>query len=154
MSLGIVQEAPTQFDEPLYRYMANEAKIDFVVYYYGKSGRANSFDPEMGRHTAWDLNGNGAYKTELLGRHTPIQFARKVTGAGHALLIISGYSQRQGLYTAIMGKLRGVPVGLRSDNVLPLDGGSDRYWRIKSLLYPIMFKLYTTGHPVGEQAAK
>ena len=33
-------------------------------------------------------------------------------------------------------------------------GGRSRYWFIKRCLFPLLFKLYTTGHPVGRSAGQ
>ena len=154
MSLGIVQHTPTQFDEPLYRYMAKETPLEFVVYYYGNSGSKIKEDSEIGRQVGWTPVADYGYPAAFCPGTRPFQFARRVVQAKHSLVIISGYNHPHALYTALMAKAAGVPVGLRSDNVLPQNGGSGRHWLIKSALYPLLFHLYTTAHPVGEQAGQ
>jgi glycosyltransferase involved in cell wall biosynthesis len=154
MSLGIVQEQPTQFDEPFYRYLAAEAKLDFVVYYYGAKPSVAHEDPEIGRRVGWTSAEDRGYRAVFAGGSTPVAFARQVITAGHRLLVISGYNHPHAIYTAIAAKMNGVPAGLRSDNVLPRDGGRERHWMIKRFAYPLLFRLYATAHPVGRQAGE
>ena len=154
MSLGIVQHSPTQFDEPLYRYIAKETNYRFVVYYYGSDGLTVIKDPEIGRHVGWSTAADHGYAAVFCKGANPFQFARRVVQAKHDIIIICGYNHPHALFTAIMAKLKGIPAGLRSDNVLPRDGDRRLYWLIKFLIYPLLFKLYTTGHPVGEQAGR
>jgi glycosyltransferase involved in cell wall biosynthesis len=153
-SLGIVQHSPTQFDEPLYRYMAKETDIRFVVYYYGSDGSTVIKDPEIGRHVGWSTAADHGYDAVFCKGANPFQFARRVVQAKHDIIIICGYNHPHALYTAIVARLNGLPAGLRSDNVLPRDCDRVLYWLIKRLTYPLLFKLYTTGHPVGEQAGR
>jgi glycosyltransferase involved in cell wall biosynthesis len=154
MSLGIVQSAPTQFDEPLYRYMAEEARLSFVVYYYGDDGSTTRVDPEIGRQVGWSTNSNRGYPAVFCAGVGPYEFGRRVVQAGHDLVVISGYNKRHALCTALVAKAAGIRVGLRGDNVLPKHGGRDNYWLAKRLLFPIVFRLYTTAHPVGRQAGE
>ena len=154
MSLGIVQQTPTQFDEPLYRYLAQKTELRFVVYYYGAGSSTTKTDPEIGRHVGWGPIGDCGYSAEFCLGAKPLAFARQVVRAKHDLLIISGYSQPHALFTAVLARMKGVPAGLRSDNILPGAGGESRYWLIKGMVYPLLFNLYTTAHPVGEQAGQ
>ncbi len=154
MSIGIVQEAPTQFDEPLYRYLAAETALDFVVYYFGAASSTTNEDPEIGRRVGWTTSGDRGYSAVFSQGAKPLQFGRRVIQAGHDLIVISGYNRPHALMTALLARINGTPAGLRSDNVLPRDGGRGRHWFIKSLLYPILYKLYTTGHPIGRQAGE
>jgi glycosyltransferase involved in cell wall biosynthesis len=154
MSLGIVQHSPTQFDSPLYRYLAQESDLDFVVYYYGSSGSETKEDLEIGRPVGWGSASNCGYSARFWLDVSPLQFANRVVESKHDLVIVSGYSHAHALCTAIVGKLKGNPVGLRSDNVLPARPPKNLKWLLKSLAYPSLFKLYSTAHPVGQQAGE
>ena len=153
-SLGIVQRAPTQFDEPLYRYLAKYTDLKFVVYYYGADEVTVPIDAEIGRTIGWGTTADRGYPARFFQGVKPFQFARQVVLAKHDLIIISGYNERHALYTALVAKANGVPTGLRSDNVLPSTGQRARYWLVKRVIYPLLFRLYTTGHPVGRQAGQ
>jgi glycosyltransferase involved in cell wall biosynthesis len=154
MSLGIVQQTPTQFDDPFYRYLVQESSLQFVVYYYGSSGSDAKEDFEIGRQVGWGSSPDRGYPARFWLGLGSLQFAARVIKAKHELIIISGYSHAHALCTAILGKMRGIPVGLRSDNVLPARPAKDLRWLLKSLAYPSLFGLYTTAHPVGEQAGE
>jgi glycosyltransferase involved in cell wall biosynthesis len=154
MTLAIVQHSPTQFDEPFYRYLSEKTDIQFAVYYYGAGGTTAKQDPEIGREVGWITSDRRGYPAAFLAGTGPLQFARQVVNAKHGLIIISGYNHKHAFSTALMAKLKGIPAGLRSDNVLPKAGGRRRFSFIKRLTYPIVFKLYTTGHPVGRQAGE
>lgn len=152
MSIGFVQEQPTQLDDPFYRYLQREKVVDFTVYYYGLRAGERWNDIEMGRDVGWISGHDRGYPASFwpdLGAGT---FAARVVAAGHDLVLLAGYSRPQTFRTALRARLQGVPAGLRSDNVLPKDGGRTHYWGLKRLLYPKLFKLYKTAHPVGLQA--
>lgn len=153
-SLGIVQETPTQFDEPFYRYLAAEAKFQFSVYYFGADAAIAREDPEIGRHVGWTPAADRGYTAVFAKGMSPAKFARKVLKTGHDLIVISGYNRPHAFWLALWAKLNGVPTGLRSDNVLPRAGGRDRYELCKRCIYPLLFKLYKTAHPVGRQAGE
>lgn len=152
LSLGIVQIAPTQFDEPFYRYLANETKIRFAVHYFGANASSVGMDPEIGRKVGWASGSDRGYPADFSREPGALSFAQRVVGAGHDLIVISGYNQPHALFTALLARLRGVPAGLRSDNVLPEAGGRNRFWTMKRLVFPLFFKLYATAHPVGRKA--
>jgi glycosyltransferase involved in cell wall biosynthesis len=153
-SLGIVQNIPTQFDDPFYRYLAQRDDIGLMVYYYAANDIDRGEDPEIGRKVGWGAELNRGYSALFLKGASPFQLARRAVDAGHDLLVVSGYNQAHALCTALLARLKGVPVGLRSDNVLPASGGRRRFWLLKTLFYPLLFKLYATAHPVGRQAGE
>lgn len=154
LSLGIVQQLPTQFDEPFYRYLAKTAKLEFRVYYYGADETGTYEDPELGRSVAWTQSIERGYPAVFAREMGSIQFARLVVNSAHDLIVISGYNRPHALLTAIMARTKGLPAGLRIDNVLPAAGGRRRHWLLKKCVFPLLFRLYTTGHPVGRQAGQ
>lgn len=154
LSLGIVQNCPTQFDDPFYVYLAEQSRLPVTVYYYGISGKTVVSDPEIGRNVGWDSVAGSGYTAVFCPQTKPLAFARRVLRGNHALIIISGYHRPHALYTAVLARLKKVSTGLRLDNVLPRNGGRLRHGTIKRALYPLLFKLYKTGHPVGSQAGE
>jgi glycosyltransferase involved in cell wall biosynthesis len=153
-SLGIVQAAPTQFDEPFYRYLAKETKVRFKVYYYAASDASIGVDPEIGQKVGWAPAPERGYPAEFFEQRDAADFACRVVGSGHDFIVVSGYNQPHALFTALLAKWRGVPTGLRSDNVLPKVGGRARFWRLKRAVYPLFFRLYAAAHPVGRKAGE
>src|SRR5262249_37807572 len=130
ISLGIVQNTPTQFDEPLFRYLTAQSRIRLVVYYYAASDAVAKQDPEIGRQVGWNSHSDRGYAAEFSPEAGPLRFARRVVNAGHDLIVVFGYNERPALCTAVLAKARGIPVGLRSDNILPANGGRLRHWKI------------------------
>lgn len=148
-SLGIVDHNPTQFDEPFYRFLTRETGIRCTAYYY-KSSASGRIDHETGLAGGWNQTSERGYSAVFLPEATPLAFARKVVAAKHDLIITS-YHSRHSLYTALLARLHGIPVGLRTDGLLAAAGGRQSHLQIKSLVFPLLFRLFTTGHPVGKQ---
>jgi glycosyltransferase involved in cell wall biosynthesis len=153
-SVGVLQFAPTQFDDPLFRLAAAAPDIRLTVYYYGGESGNRRYDPEMGRTTEWREDTGKGYRAVYLGSGRKIAFVRAMLRAGHDLLIVSGYNEPITLMAAIGGAVSGVAIGLRSDNVLPAAGLPGRFWALKRILFPLWFRIYATGHPVGENSAR
>jgi len=154
LSLGIVQSSPTQFDDPLYVYLAEKTTVPITVYYYAIGKQITVSDPEIGRKVGWNSVAGTGYSAMFCPEIKPFAFARQVLRGNHALILISGFTQPHALCTAVMANLKGVPVGLRLDSILPTNGVRLRHETIKRVLYPLLFKLYSTGHPVGRQAGE
>ena len=152
-SLGFVWPFPTQFDDPLFRFLATETDLDCTVYYFGTKSDKVQIDAEMAGAVGWTFDDERGYRAVFCGGMNPSAFARRVVSAGHDLIISSGYNTAHALLTALLAKRKGIPVGLRVDNILPEVGGRSRYWRLKRMVYPWLFRLYATGHPVGKRAA-
>jgi glycosyltransferase involved in cell wall biosynthesis len=153
MSLGIVERKPTQFDEPLYRFLATETNLRCTVYYYGADSPNVSFDAEIGQCVGWQPFSEEGYTARFCPRLSALRFARLVVGAGHDLIVTPAVRDSHAVCTALLSKIRGNPVGLRHDHILSIDGQSFS-WRIKSQLYRWMRGIYSTGHPVGRQAGE
>lgn len=149
-SIAFVQRAPTQFDEPFYRFLSKDTGLTSTTYYYGTDNSHVEHDPEINRTVGWGGDGgNRGYQSVFLPRSSPFSFALHVIRARHDLVILGGYNDRHLFSTALLSKVFNNPVGLRSDNLLPELGGSSKLWMAKSFIYPHMFRLYTTAHPVG-----
>jgi glycosyltransferase involved in cell wall biosynthesis len=151
--LVIVQDSETQFDAPLYAEMARED--DFVLKVYYTQTRADATDPELGLAPRWD---------HLTGLHYPHvhQSARGVLDtiqlfwAIHALrpahVLLSGYYPPSHLLLAMLLRLAGHSIGLRSDNTLEHSDFAGLKGRIKRVLLPPILRLYRCWHPVGRAA--
>lgn len=154
VSLGILQDGPTQFDEPVYTMAAATPDIRLTVYYHGATARQRIRDPEIGRTVGWGGAGRHSYTAVYRDRESAWLFLKRLLRAGHDLVIVSGYNKPIPVLAALLGRLYRVPLGLRSDNVLPEVGGSGRYWTLKQILYPLWFRLYATGHPASVGATR
>ena len=89
LSLGIVQNKPTQFDDPLYRYLAENTDLALTVYYYDIAMQTTVTDPEIGREVGWNSDTGRGYNAVFSPGAKPLAFARQVLAANHDLVIIS-----------------------------------------------------------------
>lgn len=153
-SLGFVWPIPTQFDDPFFRYLLRETDLECTVYYFGAKPGKTAIDAEMGRPVGWTFDDERGYPAVFCAGMKPPAFAHRVVSAGHDLIVCAGYNSPHAIFTTLLARLRRIPVGLRIDNILPHVGGSSRYWQIKKIVYPWLFRLYATGHPVGNCAAE
>jgi glycosyltransferase involved in cell wall biosynthesis len=154
-SLGIVQPHTTQFDGPLFRRIAMSPDIDLTVYYTCLEAINSCYDPELGRPSGWDHDITSGYRSKVYssGKLSQLRFVKELITSGHDLIVVSGYSSPLILLIAIIGKLYSVPVGLRSDSVFLYREQETWKWKLKDRLLPLLYKLYTTGHPTGSLAS-
>ncbi|MCX5945714.1 MAG: glycosyltransferase family 4 protein [Cyanobacteria bacterium] len=150
--LVIVQNRETQFDAPLYRAMASSTAYPLRVIY---TAPANSADSELGFAPRWDHLAADSYDHWVLRGQSLLQvwrLARWIGSLQPDLVIVAGYYPRFHLWLALLLRLLGQRIGLRSDNTLrhtPLRGW--RGWLRRRVVGWIQ-RLFHSWHPVGDQA--
>jgi glycosyltransferase involved in cell wall biosynthesis len=150
--LVVVQNRETQFDAPLYRRLvADRVCRLWVIYSQGRGG----IDPELGFAPQWDHLGVGSYPSTGLGASDPLslwRLAAAIERFDPALVIVCGYYPRRHLLLALLLRLRGRRIGLRSDNTLRHGSpGGPLRWPRRRLIGAIQ-RLFDSWHPVGQQA--
>ncbi len=150
--LVIVQNRETQFDAPLYRSIASSAAYPLRVIY---TSGPNGADAELGFAPRWDHLANGSYDQWVLQGQSPLQawrLARWICSLQPQLVIVSGYYPRFQLLLALLLRLRGQRIGLRSDNTLRHTHliGWRGWWRRQTV--GRIQRLFHSWHPVGHQA--
>ena len=150
--LVIVQNRETQFDAPLYRSIASSAAYPLRVIY---TSGPNGADAELGFAPRWDHLANGSYDQWVLQGQSPLQawrLARWICSLQPQLVIVAGYYPRFQLLLALLLRLRGQRIGLRSDNTLRLTHliGWRGWWRRQTV--GRIQRLFHSWHPVGHQA--
>ena len=150
--LVIVQNRETQFDAPLYRSIASSAAYPLRVIY---TSGPNGADAELGFAPRWDNLANGSYDQWVLQGQSPLQawrLARWICSLQPQLVIVAGYYPRFQLLLALLLRLRGQRIGLRSDNTLRLTHliGWRGWWRRQTV--GRIQRLFHSWHPVGHQA--
>jgi len=155
-SLGIVLTHATQFDGPLFRFLAGRDTFDLTVYYTRRQGDTLSKDGELRTERAWDIDVRSGYRfcVRPMGLFGGLSLLRRIINYQHDLLVISGYSPVFHLLIALLGRLREKAIGLRSDTILCYGQPAGVKGAIKDIVLPCVFRLYTTGHPVGTWAAE
>ena len=153
-SLAIVQSHATQFDGPLFRKIAEQPSIDLTVYYLSRWALEPRYDRELNHRSGWDHDIVSGYRSCLFPAsiRKRLLCVRQITKiARHDLVIVSGYNSVLRLLVAMMGKYYHTPVGLRADSVFTHRRQTWK-WRLKDVLLPRLYRLYTTGHPTGSLA--
>ena len=150
--LVIVQNRETQFDAPLYRSIASSAAYPLRVIY---TSGPNGADAELGFAPRWDHLANGSYDQWVLQGQSPLQawrLARWICSLQPQLVIVAGYYPRFQLLLALLLRLRGQRIGLRSDNTLRHTHliGWRGWWRRQTV--GRIQRLFHSWHPVGHQA--
>ena len=153
LSLGIVQTHPTQFDGPLFRGIAQKNDFNLMVYY--TKTMQGLFDPEVGRNPNWsdeNIEGYESYRASN-GFFGQLWALLNILKQKHDLMIFSGYKSFFYFVCPYVCRFFGIATGLRSDNILCNENKNSVKWRVKRLILPTLFRIYTTGYPVGTLAA-
>lgn len=154
--LLVVQGAPTQFDVPLYNYLATVAGFELTVVYTQTGNRAGvNYDPEIGRAPQWDHVTSEVYQRYDLSSteaRRPHQVASLIIDRKPDLVLISGYFPP--LHRKLVRPLKkaGLKVGLRSDNTLQHSNFRGIKGLVKKLVLPLWLRRYDSWHPVGSLA--
>ena len=156
--LVIVQNRPTQFDEPLYAFMHRSGEIDLKVIYTETSDTQNGmFDREIGRSPDWDHIETHAYNSRNLSQNetqNPGAVAADIAAVNPNLVLLCGYYPPLHARLAwLLGK-RGLRIGLRSDNTLEHSDFGGLKGLVKRLILPRWLRRYDTWHPVGSLARR
>lgn len=156
--LLIVQDVPTQFDMPLYNYLAEHADFELtVIYTQVQQSGVSSIDPEIGRAPQWDHIEREVYDRidldqQLVGR--PVEVVDLISSKAPDLVVLSGYYPP--LHRKLAGHLkkRGFRIGLRSDNTLQHSNFRGIKGLAKQIVLPVWLRRYDSWHPVGTLAAR
>ena len=154
--LVIVQDGPTQFDAPLYARMRREAELDLHVYYTAAEHPVRRpVDAEIGRAPHWDHLQEEpdapAWQHCVAGRGAGV-LAREIAQLEPALVILSGYAPLLHARLAVLLRLRGIRIGLRSDNTLRHSQFRGLRGLLKRAFLPALLRFYHSWHPVGTLA--
>lgn len=158
INIIIVQNVPTQFDVPLYQKITKEQPFKLIVYYtqtYLSNTQNSQYDREIGRSPQWDHLTNAQYDRRDLSAtevKSPQLVADKILKDNPDLVILSGYYPRLHAVLAVLLKLKGVKIGLRSDNALPHSDLSGIKGWLKGKALSYWLKIYDRWHPVGTLA--
>ena len=156
LNLAIVQNHETQFDAPLYQRIEREGQIDLtVIYSEPRPDGLAAVDPEIGVTPQWDHLGAHRYRAIWISRPgvlAAVEMARKIWCLRPDLVVIAGYFPRSHLFLALLLKVSGQPIGLRSDNTLQHTRFGGFRGRLRHWGIGVLQRLFDTWHPVGEQA--
>lgn len=151
--LVVVQDKPTQFDSPLYEWLRVQDSFSLRVYYTRASYAAGTdIDPEIGRVPQWNHLKRDASGVVWARGRGALDLAREIAGLTPDLVILCGYFPRLHAQLALLLRLRGVRIGLRSDNTLRHSHFIGAKGLLKRLVLPLLLRLYQSWHPVGSLA--
>ena len=153
--LVIIQNRETQFDAPLYALIRSRCTFALQLIYTEPHTAEAGRDQEIGRSPQWDHLKSGSYCSSVLGSTTPWAIAKLAVQLRRQkpdLVLICGYYPRSQLLLAVLLRLLGQRIGLRSDNTLTHTAFSGWRGRLRRLGVGWIQRLFHTWHPVGEQA--
>jgi glycosyltransferase involved in cell wall biosynthesis len=149
--IAIVQNRPTQFDVPLYARVHQAQAFDLVVFYTEvEPSDSGAIDAETAIVPQWD---------HLKGLEYPAQFERsafslwrKIVALQPDHVVICGWYPRSHALLALLLRLSGMRIGVRSDNTLEhTDFSGFKGW-LKRRVMSGWLSLYHAWHPVGTLA--
>ena len=154
-ALVIIQARATQFDGPFYKYLAEAGRFTFRVYFTETADALRPYDPEISRHPDWSSDTVSGYPYSVFPVGVParLRMCLSIVTARPSLIIVSGWRSFEGCLILLLANFVRIPVGLRADNCLPPDGAKPTPL-LKRLARACLFRLFTTGHPVGTLAAE
>jgi glycosyltransferase involved in cell wall biosynthesis len=154
--LLIVQDIPTQFDMPLYNYLAEHARFRLtVIYTQVRQPGVAGIDMETGRAPRWDHVEHEVYDRIYLNRQQarrPAEVVALVAVQAPDLVVVSGYAPSLHRKLVRPLKKRGFRLGLRSDNTLRHSNLRGIRGLVKKLVLPLWLRRYDSWHPVGSLA--
>ena len=153
-TITIVQNRPTQFDVPLYEQIADQEKLHLIVYYTQthESSATEKIDPEIGIAPIWSHLGETSYGRRDLTEHESKDaqlVAKRIAADQPDLVVLSGYYPSLHAKLAILLRIKGIRIGLRSDNTIPHSKFSGAKGLLKRVILFNWLKLYDLWHPVG-----
>lgn len=154
-SLVIVQNRETQFDAPLYALIHQQQRYRLEVIYTTPSRQGSETDAELGFAPQWNHIKRRAYPYRYLRNIGPLailHLARQLRRQQPQLVVVCGYFPRCQLLLAVLLRLMGQRIGLRSDNTLTHTTFDGLRGKLRRLGIGPIQRLFDTWHPVGQQA--
>lgn len=147
--IGIIVGHPTQFEGPLFQYIAKQNIIDLEVIYYDNEKMKSVYDPELKMVLKWGIDLLSGYKYFVIPeRNKFLWLKNKFKNGDYDLLIINGYRHVSLLYAIIFGKIYCKSIALRLDTVMFNNKGLFKKIT-KRLLYTLFNKIFDYFFAIG-----
>lgn len=132
---------PTQFEAPFFRFLANRGRVRLEPVFEDVSQACN--DPELGRKIDWGFDLCDGYRFRVV---KPWQMLFDVASAPGPI-IFNGYTKSPLFLAAIVARLLGKKIYLRTDSVILADGtnSSPKLAGLKRILYGYYHGYLVTG---------
>lgn len=151
MKIIIIQNRPTQFDVPLYAKIHQNSVFDLIVFYTKAACTDSSaIDSETAIIPQWDHLQGLVYKA--IFEQSAFRMWWQILTLKPDHVVICGWYPRSQALLALLLRLSGVRIGVRSDNTLEhtylcgIAGG------LKRVIMSISLGLFNAWHPVGTLA--
>jgi glycosyltransferase involved in cell wall biosynthesis len=116
--IGVIIGHPTQFEGPLFQYIAKEDTVDLEVIFYNSQRMSSVYDPELKLELNWGIDLLTGYKHYVVPNHNKfLWLKKKIKEGNYDLLIVNGYSCSALLYSIFIGKIYSKAIALRLDTV-------------------------------------
>lgn len=118
MKIGIIIGQPTQFEGPLFQYIAKKNMADLEVIYYNSNTAQNIYDPELNIDLNWGIDLLSGYTSYFIPAKNKFAWLKeRLIKAQYDLLIINGYNGIILWYAMYLGKVYAKHLALRLDTV-------------------------------------
>jgi glycosyltransferase involved in cell wall biosynthesis len=154
-ALAIVQSHVTQFDDPFFRFLEAENAFRLTVFYTTRGDALKPFDPEIDRYPDWTQDAERGYSFRVYPRShlSRVRTSVALVRARPDLIIISGWRSFDNLLILALAWFARIPLGLRADNC-PSAEKPSLAAACRRFIRRMIFRLFSTGHPVGSLAER
>lgn len=149
--LVIIQDRPTQFDVPLYAMLSADSVFDLTISYTVIQPEQDcGFDAEIAAAPQWDHLKGLVYPARSF--HSTLNAWRELICDRPDHVIVCGWYPRSHALLALLLRLSGIRVGVRSDNTIKHTENTGSKGMIKRWAMSLWLGVYDAWHPVGSLA--
>lgn len=146
---------PTQYGSPMWRRLAQDARLDTMVAYCSLKGAESHIDPDFGVEVAWDVPLLDGYQWTTIPNASPLRSRRSFLslinpgtwslirkGKFDAVLVFTGYICATFWIALIAAKIARVPI-LYGADATSLSSQDGRGWKVqfKRIFWPRLFRM-------------
>lgn len=147
----VVQNRPTQFDVPFFAKLNKTSIFDLTVFYTRvSSSKTNYVDNETNHTPEWDNLLGMKYDARF--ENSTFRLWKEIISLKPRHVIICGWYPRSHALLALLLRLSGVSIGVRSDNTLEHTNLSGVFGLVKRFAMFFWLGVFDTWHPVGSLA--
>src|SRR5205809_1635271 len=147
---------PTQYEGPMFKYLASEGWVELVVYFMSDMGISRKPDPETGIDGSWDIPILAGYESRFLGSlKSLMSYLKELDVTNLDVVVVEGYTHLLSWLTLVKAKLSGVTLLLKGDTTL-LYREQTSIWKrfLKRTLATVLFPGIDGFLPVGTLSAE
>lgn len=138
--LAVVNSHPIQYFAPLYAYLDKDPALEVTALYCTDFSIRGSVDPGFGQVVRWDIDLLAGYRHVFLGARAKVrtpggfwslvcpQAWTEIRNGNYDAVLVHGYGYFVNLLAFAAAKSKGIPVLMRSETHLGLQGNPLKRW--------------------------